>query len=152
MSISLSIKLKNPKKFENKLQELDENKTNAIKTTLNKAGTLIWAQSRRNSPVDTGRLQNSIAKDFNRFNLEMRVGTNVKYAIFVHEGTKPHWPPIDALRPWARSHGISPFVVARAIARKGTKAQPFIKRAVDESENKINRIFESEIRKAIDKL
>ncbi len=44
-----------------------------------------------------------------------------KYAIFVEENTRPHWPPIAAITPWARRHGIEPFLVARAISIRGTK-------------------------------
>lgn len=38
-------------------------------------------------PVDTGRLKNSIHAEFSPDELEAKVGTNVKYAIFVEEGT-----------------------------------------------------------------
>jgi hypothetical protein len=33
--------------------------------------------------------------------------------------TKRWWPPVSALQGWADRHGITPFLVARAIATKG---------------------------------
>lgn len=44
-----------------------------------------------------------------------------RHAIFVEENTRPHWPPIAAITPWAERHGIEPFLAARAIAQHGTK-------------------------------
>lgn len=48
-----------------------------------------------------------------------------KYAVFVEEGTRPHWPPIKALQGWADRHDIPVFMVARAIALRGTKPRYF---------------------------
>lgn len=56
------------------------------------------------------------------------------YGKFVHEGTRPHFPPPRALERWVRLKlgvpseqvaGVA-FAVARAIARRGTRAQPFL--------------------------
>lgn len=41
---------------------------------------------------------------------------------YLEDGTKPHWPPIADITPWADDKGIPPFLVARSIARKGTVA------------------------------
>jgi hypothetical protein len=53
-------------------------------------------------------------------------------AIFVHNGTKPHWAPVGALRGWAQRHGINPFALQRSIARKGTKPNPWFEKAVEQ--------------------
>lgn len=85
-------------------------------------------------PTDTGQLRSDVrAKEFKE--LSAKVGTDKKYAVYVHEGTKPHFPPISALEGWSRRHGVSPFAVARGIARRGTKANPFMKDALGETEN-----------------
>ena len=65
------------------------------------------------------------------------------YAIFVHEGTAPHMPPVDAITPWANKKGINPWALAMSIAKKGTKANPFLQRAVDSSEAGIESEFET---------
>ena len=55
---------------------------------------------------------------------------------FVEFGTKPHFPPPSALATWARRHGFGPrgeWALARAIAKRGTKARPFLVPALLES-------------------
>lgn len=49
--------------------------------------------------------------------------------------TKPHFPPVRALRGWAERKGLNPFLVARAISIKGTPIVPFLKIAYDNSED-----------------
>lgn len=84
---------------------------------------------------DTGTLFRSI--DTKVYSAPMpnmaTVGTVNPYAIFVHGDpaepgarTRPHWPPMAAIAPWAARHGIPAFLVARAIARKGTRMVPFL--------------------------
>ena len=62
------------------------------------------------------------------------------YARWVHEGRKPgKMPPMSAISLWARRKRIDvpPFVIARSIARKGTKANPFLKRAMEKEDSNI---------------
>jgi hypothetical protein len=62
-------------------------------------------------------------------NVEAVVEANADYASFVEFGTRPHWPPVDALKDWcAKFLGDErlAFVVARAISKRGTMAQPFL--------------------------
>lgn len=47
------------------------------------------------------------------------------YAVFVEEGTRPHFPPREALQGWADRHGIPVFLVQRKIAREGTDPRYF---------------------------
>lgn len=105
--------------------------------------------AKRQAPVDTGRLRSSIttaidpAPPFPRWG---KVGTNVTYAAFAEFGTRPHWPPVGALQPWAQRHGFgeglrADFLVRRAIARRGTRAQPYLRPALQKSMAQIRRIF-----------
>ena len=69
------------------------------------------------------------------------VGTNVKtaggypYAIGVHEGTVPHWPPEGPIREWARRKlnisderelNKATFLISRKISKEGTQPHPFM--------------------------
>lgn len=94
---------------------------------------------RDNWAVSTGRFEGSLK-------------SNTPYAVFVHEGTAPHMPPIDAITPWANKYGISPWALAKSIAKKGTKANPFLKRAVDSSESGIESEFESAMQSTLDEV
>lgn len=85
-------------------------------------------------PVDTGRLRASIRMDPPRlFSLRpsVRVGSDVFYAPYVNDGTRPH-----VIRP-KRARALR-FVVggqvvfARVVQHPGTKANPFLTRALRE--------------------
>lgn len=101
------------------------------------------------------------------------VRSNVPYAIFRHEGTKPHWPPQLALQQWVIRKGIIQmnkkpitfgklrgakknvtdpvirqiiqvsFLIARKISKHGTKGLPFLRMALNQNRSWI----ESEISK-----
>lgn len=59
---------------------------NAVVAALEEIGLVAEGAAKRLCPVDTGRLRNSITHALvSRESVE--VGTNVEYAIYVHEGT-----------------------------------------------------------------
>lgn len=88
-------------------------------------------------------------------------GANVPYSIFRHEGTKPHFPPIEAIQKWVVQKGLLKlknkptslramrksknanalesqsrsiaFLIARKIARKGTQGLPFLRMALNQN-------------------
>ena len=72
------------------------------------------------APKDLGGLSKS-----HEFRWTLSAGGQVistkRYAGWVDQGTRPHWPPPGALAGWASRHGIPEFLVQRAIARHGTK-------------------------------
>lgn len=93
---------------------------------------------------DTGTLKKSIGYRVDRAGsvLTMTAGTNVDHAIFVHEGTKPHWPNRKSILAWVhrkfpkyrsdlKKKKSLAFLVSRKIAKYGTEANPFLKDAFD---------------------
>jgi hypothetical protein len=68
---------------------------------------------------------------------EWAVQTPQTYAAAVNDGTKPHAPPMDAIKEWAEFRGLPWFPVWLSIVRKGTKANPFIDRAMDTTNGRI---------------
>jgi HK97 gp10 family phage protein len=117
------------------------------------ATLVVEAQARRLAPVDTGRLRASIVPQVVQRDNVVKgiVGSNVKYAPYMELGARPHWPPLAALEVWARRHHTSAFLVARAIARRGTKARRFLQRAVMENRNKIGEILSRTIGRIVEK-
>lgn len=70
---------------------------------------------------------------------------NVKYGLWVEMGTRPHFPPVEPLEKWARIKLGKPgagFLIARKIAKRGTKAHPFMLPALENNKQKIQRYFE----------
>jgi hypothetical protein len=111
---------------------------------------VVQRMARKEAPADRGILRNSIKISFRPLSATVAPsGASAKYAVPVHEGSKPHFPPIkaltgkeEALDLWARRHGIPAWAVARSIARKGTKANPFMQRAAEAAEGDIVAAFD----------
>lgn len=148
MAISYEFRIKNIDEAKEAFSGMEEKFKSNIKNALDKSINVVWGTATKITPVDTGHLRGKLRKKV--YNDRAVIGTNVKYAIYVHEGTRPHWPPIEAITPWAKRHGIEPFLVARSIAKHGTRAQPFIKEAINNSQNKIEGFFEQAVNKTLD--
>jgi len=78
------------------------------------------------TPRASGELRGSFRTKvaFGLLPLWAKVFSTSDHAIFVEKGTKPHWTnwrPGSPLYAWARRKGITPFLVARAIAQRGTE-------------------------------
>lgn len=128
-----------------------------VREALERSAITIENRAKTMTPVDTGRLRASITHtlDPSAAPLWAKVGTNVSggmsaagvarkgYGLYVHEGRKPgKMPPVSALVDWARRHGnIPPFLLARAIGRRGIKAKPFLRTALQQSIAEINANF-----------
>lgn len=87
-----------------------------------------------------GALRNSITKDRRELSKHaVSVGSNLRYAKPVEFGTRPHWPPRGSLARWAQLKlgATDPmradFLIRRKISKVGTKAQPFLNPALDET-------------------
>lgn len=52
------------------------------------------------------------------------VGTakNVPYSVFRHEGTKPHWPPIEAIQKWVVQKGLVMSPVNKPTSLRGLRS------------------------------
>lgn len=81
------------------------------------------------APVDMGPLRRSIVSEIQP--LRGRVHAPLRYAEAVDQGRRPgsRPPPPEALVGWMRRHGMtgSPWVLARAIGRRGTKGRFFMR-------------------------
>lgn len=119
-----------------------------LRRFLTRSAVLLEGKVKENTPVDTGRLRASITHKVEPF--RAIVGTNVHYAPHVEFGTKPHWPPLAPLQPWAQRHGFpagreGAWLVARAIARRGTRARRMFQKGVTESRVKIMGMWRRDV-------
>lgn len=92
----------------------------------------IQGTARRGVKVDQGITRASIFAHMFSRGLSASIGSDQKTALWIEKGTRPHFPPPDALIPWCRRHGMEPgaeWAVARAIAKRGTKPNPFLEPA-----------------------
>lgn len=115
----------------------------AVRNFLGKSALVIERRAKELTPVDTGRLRASFSHSLDAAQVPLwaRVGSSVKYAPFVENDTRPHFPPLSAIEGWAHRHGMIPFLVARAISKRGTKGKHMLKRAFEESQQKIKSLL-----------
>lgn len=101
-----------------------------------KAGIALVQEGARGSkllaPVNDGNLRDSIRGEWR--GLGGRWFSDVPYAPYVENGSRPHWPPIDPLKEWARKvlgDEDAGYAIAASIAKNGTKAQPMFRPSAD---------------------
>lgn len=114
--------------------------------------TLVVTRSaKQNAPVDRGVTRASITPSVESRGNETVgvVGSNLMSALVMEVGARPHWPPLAALEVWARRHGTTAFLVARAIARRGIKARRYLQRALDDNTARIVKIFNDSVGKIV---
>lgn len=118
---------------------------------MQQATLIVAGAAKRNAPVNTGVLRASIMPEVvNQGNETMGVvGSNMTYAPPMELGTRPFWPPLTALETWARRHGTTAYVVARAIARRGLRARHYLRRAMEDNRDRIVRIFNDYVKRVI---
>src|SRR5262245_41824789 len=83
----------------------------------------IFNEARRNlkqsDTYATGELYDSIITEVTARGLAIYVGSTSHYAPYVEFGTRPHFPPLDAIRRWCNLRGIpesAAFPIAKKIA------------------------------------
>jgi len=80
---------------------------------------------RRNSPVDEGDLRQGFYGVGARVvdgEFTAALANDVRASLYRVRGRGPgRMPPIDAIAPWARRRGLSPYLVARSIGKRGTQ-------------------------------
>lgn len=106
------------------------------------AGALVEGVAKMYAPVDQGELRASIGSKVS--GEQAIVSAGAEYATHVEYGTRPHYPPISALKEWAgRVIGDenAAYPIANIIAQRGTKAQPFMRPALDDSRGHIIRKY-----------
>lgn len=137
------------------LQELAEKYPAVAESSVNSAINLallrVLREEKQEAPFGvSGQLRDNWKIDMQRF--EGRLYSLMKYAMDVEKGTPPHVVPVAEIAPWAAKKGIPAWVVVRAIAKKGTKANPFFARAVSDAEDGVNTEMQKAITNIIAKL
>lgn len=115
-----------------------------VRTAMQAGSILIEGTARSLAPKDTSRLAGSITHAITGggANLTSKIGPSVAYGFFVEKGRRPGTPPpVSAIRGWATRHGINPYVLARAIGRRGTKARPYMLPAFNQNVGRVISLF-----------
>lgn len=96
---------------------------------------------------DTGNLANTVIVETKADGLQAEIGPTAPYGPYPEFGTRPHFPPMEALEDWARKHGFeSAWPICRAIAKRGLPARPYLSPAFFSQEgefyDRLKRIME----------
>jgi len=159
MANSFQIKIRGEKQMRDNMRRIAEDlHGKPMVSAMTRAVLIVERKAKKNAPVDTGGLRNSIthfvesSRGFNPV-LKGIVGTNVKYAPYMEKGTgtfvgrPPHKVPMAAVEGWARRHGISPYLVAKAIMDKGgLEGRFYLTNAIEQSEREIMNILQTAVR------
>ena len=115
-----------------------------VEPKLSRGAKEIEAEAMRRAPKAMSGLWTSFHNE--RLGpLHYRVSQGRNYGRMVEEGTRPHFPNPDNLQPWVelvlgvrgKDARDKAFLIARAIARRGTRAQPYMGPA---AQNKAARV------------
>jgi hypothetical protein len=113
--------------------ELDELEGEVGRQLLEIANRLVEHLEEEAPMGATGDLQRSI-QIFRASDGRVVLGTRIHYAAHVNYGTEPHRPPFEPIQKWARrklgDEGAA-WGVWNKIAQEGTKANPFVDRAIE---------------------
>lgn len=114
--------------------ELNRTIRGASRSELETSARQVMNRAKVLAPVDTGRLRASIrveSRSFLGLRQRVTIGSDVEYAAMVHDGTRPH-----IIRP--KNAKVLRFrvggrvVYARQVRHPGTRARPFLDRALRE--------------------
>lgn len=119
------------KELDRALKNLSTEKSKKVKEEVYASGIDIQRGAKQRLKTlkawDTGNLANTIIVERSSDGMIVEVGPTAAYGVYVEEGTRPHFPPLDALEAWAKRHGFdSAWPICKAISERGLPARPFL--------------------------
>lgn len=133
--MNFELKFDIPDKFELK-KEISDKAKKVLFLSMNKLQELAVQKA----PVDTGMLKRSINLfPYTEGYTEYKLIASTEYAAAIEYGTSPHYPPTTPIKGWSRrvlgDENLA-YAVAGSIAKSGTSAQPYMRPALMEVQNK----------------
>lgn len=149
----ITIEIKNIKELQRAFKKMPEVIGPELKHTVKEVGSLILETEKKEAPIDKGVLRRGIAMKL--FNIGASIGPSHEYALYVHEGTGIHGKRGDYIRP--RNAKVLAFksksgkmIFTKRVA--GQKANPFVKRTVEQTERRVNAIIDKTLDNIISKI
>lgn len=117
----------------------------------------------------SGKLSQSIKGKVKQNGKWLEVSISLEdYWKYIEYGTRPHFPPINAIKQWIKVKPILPrplsngklpttdqlaFLIGRKISKVGTKPRPFLQKSITEFDlvSKMYKIVTDEIEKQLEK-
>jgi hypothetical protein len=118
--------------------------TSAIRQSI----TAIEVVAKSVTPVMTGKLRSSWTREIS--SLSGSLYNTMPYAVYVHEGTKPHM--ISAKNRQILADKKKQIFFGKQVMHPGSRKQPFLQQGIDSTENIRQYIFDKEITSAINEI
>ena len=144
------VTIKNADEIKSAFKTAPERVSAEIGTAINRIITRVENEAKREAPVNKqgggGNLRQSItSKMTGRTSGMVEVGAS--YGVYVHEGTSPHIIRVRTKRVLADKRSNSIF--GAVVHHPGTRANPFLQRAVDNQSSFIDKEFENAVERAV---
>lgn len=124
-----------------------------ISKTIERSIAAVESAAKREAPVNKqtggGTLRQKIRSKMTS-SISGEIVAEAPYSVYVHEGTKPHI--IVPVRKQALANVRTGQFFGKIVHHPGTRANPFMERAVKKSESKINGYFRSAIDRIVSSL
>jgi HK97 gp10 family phage protein len=139
--VQVQVTLRDATRWKAAFQRAPDAARREVNFALTDSVTRVAAQAVRNAPVNKqtggGNLRQSIRSTVS--GLRGQVYTDSSYAVYVHEGTRPHL--IRPRGPWVLQNKRTGEIFGRLVRHPGTRAQPFLRTAAEDSRSYIERTF-----------
>jgi len=146
----IKFEIKNIKEIKATFKQAPVKMTRELNKAIKRIITKIEGTAKREAPVNKqsggGNLRQSISSKMAGIAKGV-VDVSAKYAIYVHEGTRPHIIRIRNKKVLANTRTGRFF--GKVVHHPGTKANPFLQRAVDKNKSFIDKEFGNAVEKAL---
>ncbi len=140
MAVAVTIRVIGLKKLSRNFRKSPNLVYRGLTMAINKSALVLTENIKEATPTKTTALRGSIRASFSR--LTATITPNKKYAIYVHEGTRPHIirPRLKKALYWKGArHPV------RKVMHPGTKGVPFMEIGAEKSVKQIEGIFKKEV-------
>ena len=124
--INFSVPRSEQRKFERELKKYYKKSRSRFEDHVTKATLGMHRMAQDYCARDEGDTRKKIYINFTNNGLTGEAISPSDHSAALEDGSKPHMPPVDALKEWAKRHGRDPWALAMTIKKKGTKANPFM--------------------------
>lgn len=139
--IEIKAELKNAKQIEAALKRYPQASLSVFNTAIRKSVLTVQRETMKRAPVNKqsggGNLRQSIKTSL--YSLKGIVYAGAKYAIYVHEGTRPHTIRVKNKKVLANRRSGQFF--GREVKHPGTRKRPFLLEAVNSTRRTIDGYF-----------
>lgn len=163
MTAPISIDFSQIERYARRLGENSDLIQDELERAMTESVILVEGAVVKRTPVNTGSLRQSIDRSVRGrlARIEGRVFTPSPYGLPVERGRKPgKFPPIAPIELWVRrklqvsdseARSVA-FLVARKIARRGTKGAFMFQEGLEASRGKVNKTFDQAGTRIVDRM